>query len=160
MIRNPYYINPFWFIIIFLFSCDNNTTKPNEQKSSTQHITSTKPTDSGEISNTLTDTLTEEKNKDYPLLVIENCAALWPIACTPETFQNKEQILKKASAFLNNDSLISLGSNGVLNQEILNSFCMKGECGGNQVALELLRKECFGILASKKIISNIIIFKV
>ena len=100
------------------------------------------------------ETLKEESVEEFPLLVIENCGALWPLECIPSTFHDSLNIVLKAKAFFGNDSLISLGVKGVLKQNFLESYCMRGECGGSQVALKLSNNECFGVLTTEKLLSE------
>ena len=90
---------------------------------------------------------------DYPLLVIENCHALWPVRCQNELPNSAADLLQDAYDTLKTHKLVSIGEKGVQPQILKEATCMQGECGGNQVAFKLDSEECSGILIDKRAVT-------
>ena len=95
----------------------------------------------------------EQAESPYPILLIQNCAALIPYSCFLEDGINQDSIKSELQSYFKQDSLISIGAGGVIKQGIGEIFCMHGECNGNQLAIELRKRECFGVLMGEKTIS-------
>lgn len=90
---------------------------------------------------------------DLPIMVIEACGVLWDKECYPDSNYSASYI-DSVYQYLNSDSLISIGTKGVQPQELDSVFCIRGECGGSQLALATSNPECFGVLVGKEFLKN------
>lgn len=160
--------------LLCLLTCQTkeNTEQLSDSESGEKHLAPTTDTiqpyldSSGVIADRLiakdSTKVTEESNTtelDFPLLVIENCGALWRKECQLDSAIKYHEIVALAQEFYAKEPLVSIGTKGVIAQEIRQAYCMRGECGGHQVALALSAKECLGVLAPARIISELGDFK-
>lgn len=109
------------------------------------------PIDSSEVTVESEPDTIPDNSWDKPMLVIENCNALWNEECYRDSTYFSVTPLKVQNYLLDNQ-LLSFGKMGMQNQQIDSSFCMYGECGQNQKALYLSNKEYTGILTGKNFV--------
>lgn len=100
------------------------------------------------------------KPSGTPFLLIQNCAALWPIACDSNLITNESLALEEIEEYFGTKKLMSIGVNGTRPQIIENVKCMKGECKGNQISFDIDNPECYGVLVREDFLEENQAFKI
>lgn len=141
-----------WLIVLAFSSCLDNkeeslTSASQEFNDSLEVVVESLEVKEPEHFKKLTNQSVETVS-NYPILLIQNCGALLPKKCELDVVINSDSVLQSVGNYFKNDSLISVGSKGILRQKLKEVFCMSGECHGNQLALKLKQEECFGVLMS------------
>lgn len=67
----------------------------------------------------------DKQQNNFPLLLIQNWGALLPHKCNLKDSISQDSLRTTVFSFFSSDSLVSIGTNGVLRQEIGSVFCMK-----------------------------------
>lgn len=152
------FIHPFLLTLLILNSCSSNFSG-NEESSDDSDLHSSDSVLSGFDSTASQHSVQDSLNlvgekSSYPLLVIENCGALWPMACESEEKIPSKDWDKVIEDYFGTTSLVSIGSKGIQHQQTGKVYCMDGECGQDQLAFRLSGDECHGVLAPSGILGD------
>ena len=135
-------------LLVQLWSCQTNEAS-NEPPTLVQSV-DTSLQEELKSNPVLKPTTLVKQRAQLPVLLIQNCGVLLPISCNLSEGIDVPGAKKWVNDFFSSDTLVALSATGLMPLSLDSIYCMRGECGGSQIAFHLPENLCFGLVMSQK----------